>query len=81
MTALAGPLTAPSGLMAADHIECQDNLDFMAGLESESMKLIVTSPPYNIGKAYEKRTSLDDYVDSLAPVVAQCVRLLPGTVK
>jgi len=76
MTELSGPLLAPSGLKAATHIECQDNLEFMGALPSGSMKLIVTSPPYNIGKAYEKRTSLEDYVDSLHEVIAECVRLL-----
>ena len=34
-------------------IECQDNLDFMRSLKKGSMDLIVTSPPYNIGKEYE----------------------------
>ena len=76
MTELSGPLLAPSGLKAATYIECQDNLEFMGALPSGSMKLIVTSPPYNIGKAYEKRTSLEDYIDSLREVIAECVRLL-----
>lgn len=58
---------------------CQDNLAFMRPLRSESMKLIVTSPPYNIGKRYEKRTPLEAYVQDQAQVIAECVRLLhPG---
>ena len=28
------------------------------------MQLIVTSPPYNIGKVYEKRSSLDAYTNA-----------------
>jgi adenine-specific DNA-methyltransferase len=40
------------------------------------MHLIATSPPYNIGKAYEKRTSLDIYVESQAATIAEAVRLL-----
>jgi adenine-specific DNA-methyltransferase len=43
-------------------IECADNIDFMRSLKKESMNLIVTSPPYNIGKEYEHRTSLDVYI-------------------
>lgn len=54
----------------------EDNLAFMRPLASESLKLIVTSPPYNIGKSYEKRTSLERYVQSQAQVIAECVRLL-----
>ena len=55
---------------------CQDNLAFMDTLESESMKLIVTSPPYNLGKTYERRSPLDDYLDGQARVISECVRLL-----
>jgi adenine-specific DNA-methyltransferase len=40
------------------------------------MHLIATSPPYNIGKAYEKKTSLDVYVESQAATIAEAVRLL-----
>lgn len=57
-------------------IECQDNLDFMRSLKKGSMDLIVTSPPYNIGKEYEKRTSLDLYIESQAATIAEAVRLL-----
>jgi adenine-specific DNA-methyltransferase len=58
---------------------CQDNRLFMKTLRSESMQLIVTSPPYNIGKAYERRSSLDTYLESQAAVIAECVRLLSPT--
>jgi adenine-specific DNA-methyltransferase len=40
------------------------------------MKLIVTSPPYNIGKAYEKRDELDRYLEQQDRVISECVRLL-----
>jgi adenine-specific DNA-methyltransferase len=60
-------------------IECQDNLDYMRSLEDGSMQLIVTSPPYNIGKEYEKRSEQEDYVKSQAATIAEAVRLLkPG---
>ena len=57
-------------------VECRDNLAFMRPLPSESMQLIVTSPPYNIGKSYESRQSLSDYVQTQAQVISECVRLL-----
>jgi len=57
-------------------LACQDNLAFMHSLPDESMKLIVTSPPYNIGKSYERRAALYQYVQEQAAVIAQCVRLL-----
>jgi len=58
-------------------IECTDNLDFMRRLSKDSMHLIVTSPPYNIGKAYERRrTSLDVYIEEQAATIAEAVRVL-----
>ncbi|HEY0281411.1 MAG TPA: site-specific DNA-methyltransferase [Rhizomicrobium sp.] len=40
------------------------------------MQLIVTSPPYNIGKSYEARSSLDSYIQAQTQVISECVRLL-----
>lgn len=57
-------------------LSCCDNLDFMRPLTGGSMKLIVTSPPYNIGKAYERRTPLHAYVENQKRTIAECVRLL-----
>ena len=58
------------------YIDCTDNLTFVKELQDESMKLIVTSPPYNLGKDYENRTSLEDYTKRQAQVISECVRLL-----
>lgn len=60
----------------AAKIACADNLAFMRELKDGSMRLVVTSPPYNIGKAYESRESLDRYVASQREVIDECVRLL-----
>jgi len=40
------------------------------------LQLIVTSPPYNIGKEYEKRLNLELYVDQQADVIKECFRCL-----
>lgn len=45
---------------------CQDNLSFMRPLADGMMQLIVTSPPYNIGKSYERRSPLDAYIQAQA---------------
>lgn len=57
-------------------IECRDNLPFMRALPDAGMKLIVTSPPYNLGKEYEKRRSRDDYLEQQTAVIKEAVRLL-----
>lgn len=58
------------------HIKCEDNLSFMRPLTDGMMQLIVTSPPYNIGKRYERRSPLDAYIQAQAQVISECVRLL-----
>lgn len=65
-------------LQADCHVsmECADNLKFMRTLSDESIKLIVTSPPYNIGKSYEKKSSLESYVKNQAQVISECIRVL-----
>ena len=55
---------------------CQDNLDFMRPLAAGSMQLVVTSPPYNIGKTYERRRALEIYIEQQTRVIAECVRIL-----
>ena len=57
-------------------MQCMDNLEFMRPLPDNSIKLIVTSPPYNIGKSYERRSPLDEYIHQQAQVISECVRLL-----
>lgn len=57
-------------------IECMGNIEYMRSLPKESMHLIVTSPPYNIGKSYERRTTLDVYIEEQSAAIAEAVRLL-----
>lgn len=71
-SAMRKPISADDNAVMA----CADNLDFMRPLSSGSIQLIVTSPPYNIGKAYESRSSLDRYLEAQRQVIAECVRLL-----
>jgi len=57
-------------------VKTSDNLKFMRQLPDESMQLVVTSPPYNIGKEYEKRTSLEVYVEKQVACISEAIRLL-----
>lgn len=57
-------------------IACEDNLKFMRRFPNESMNLIVTSPPYNLGKEYEEKRSQDRYVEEQFACIAEAVRLL-----
>lgn len=53
-----------------------DSAETLKAVPAETAKLIITSPPYNIGKAYETATHLSDYLGALAPVVDQLIRVL-----
>ena len=57
-------------------VVCQDNLVFMRTLPDVSMKLIIASPPYNMGKKYEERSSLGDYLEAQRASIKEAVRLL-----
>jgi DNA modification methylase len=43
--------------------------DFVKTIPDRSVKLIVTSPPYNIGKKYEKKSSLKNYYDRQEQII------------
>ena len=43
-------------------IKCADVLDGLSCLDDESVDLVITSPPYNIGKEYEKNLPLEEYL-------------------
>lgn len=53
-----------------------DCLELLHSIPDESMQLIVTSPPYNIGKEYEKKLKLKFYLNQQAEVIRECVRAL-----
>jgi adenine-specific DNA-methyltransferase len=53
-----------------------DCLNSLRKLPDGFAQLIITSPPYNIGKVYEKATSLEEYLRVLDPVIDELVRVL-----
>lgn len=50
--------------------------DFVKTLPDQSVKLIVTSPPYNLGKEYETRIELSKYIDNQRGLINQFDRVL-----
>jgi len=53
-----------------------DCFDLIKQIPDEIFKLVVTSPPYNIGKEYEKRKSLSVYLDFQRKIIRESVRTL-----
>jgi adenine-specific DNA-methyltransferase len=82
--------TAPTQLAVLPSLEITDNyspntpvtlyhgdrLDLLRGIGNDEAKLVVTSPPYNIGKPYEKRKALDTYLGEQEETIRECVRIL-----
>ncbi len=53
-----------------------DTLETLRQMPGETVKLIVTSPPYNIGKEYETQVELEHYLDWLRPIISELHRVL-----
>ncbi len=49
---------------------------FLATIPDKTVTLVVTSPPYNIGKAYEERVVLDEYLANQSRLISQLHRVL-----
>ena len=56
-----------------------DCANLLCQIPSASIDLIVTSPPYNIGKEYEKTTSLSSYLKQQEPIISELYRVLADT--
>jgi DNA modification methylase len=53
-----------------------DSIDILAKCPDGFATLIITSPPYNIGKEYETQTKLEHYLNELQPILKELVRVL-----
>jgi DNA modification methylase len=53
-----------------------DCLSVLENVEDEKFDLIITSPPYNIGKSYEVQTSIEKYLETQEQIICELVRVL-----
>jgi len=68
----------------ADHFDPEADIilyhgdvnDFVATIPDGSVTLVITSPPYNLGKEYEDRVSIGKYLDAQTRVIAELYRVL-----
>ncbi|MEM8532217.1 MAG: site-specific DNA-methyltransferase [Chloroflexota bacterium] len=56
-----------------------DCITSLKKIPDASSDLIVSSPPYNIGKAYEAKRGLQIYLDEQTHVLRECARILKAT--
>ena len=52
-----------------------DTLDLLKQIPDKTAGLVVTSPPYNIGKPYEKRLNLQEYIEQQEKVIKESIRI------
>lgn len=70
------PQTPPEEIL--DTLICASS-ESMAEIPDDCIALMVTSPPYNVGKDYDDDLSLDEYLDLLGTVLEETTRVLePG---
>ena len=62
-----------------DNIYLGDCIDLLKSIPSSSVDLVVSSPPYNIGKEYETKRDLENYLDDQRAVLSECHRVLKST--
>ncbi len=68
----------PVPLKCLDHIFCC-SAECMSELPDSSIHLMVTSPPYNVGKEYDEDLTMQEHLEWLERVWAEVFRLLvPG---
>jgi len=53
-----------------------DCLSLLPQIPDGFVRLVVTSPPYNLGKPYEMRLDMDEYLAQQRQVIEECVRVL-----
>lgn len=53
-----------------------DTSDFIDTIPDNAVKLIITSPPYNLGKEYEDRVSIEKYLSAQEETIAKLYRIL-----
>ncbi len=63
----------PSAEAVLSHGDCLPTLRKLPG---EFFKLIITSPPYNLGKEYEEKLPFDEYLTRMEPIIDECARVL-----
>ncbi len=54
---------------------CGDSLRLLSKIPDKSAQLVVTSPPYNLGKKYEQKRTKEEYLHFQRSVIAEAVRI------
>jgi len=53
-----------------------DTYEFLKEIPDETIKLVISSPPYNVGKIYEEKVDIKAYLKNQTRVISELVRVL-----
>lgn len=70
---IESPVFAPGFDVILSH---NDSLAFLKTIPDESCRLVVSSPPYNMGKVYETKVTPEEYYEGQRLVLTECIRVL-----
>ncbi|ODU11080.1 MAG: modification methylase [Rubrivivax sp. SCN 71-131] len=71
--------TLTPGFDMLDRIHLGDCMEALRMMPDASVDLVVSSPPYNIGKEYETKRELEHYLGEQRQVLKECYRVLKPT--
>src|SRR6056297_1136429 len=54
----------------------KDTYETLKTIEDNKFDLVITSPPYNIGKEYETKESIEEYLETQKKVIKELVRVV-----
>lgn len=57
-------------------VVCGESKSILKNIEDEKFDLIITSPPYNIGKSYEVKQTIEQYLGTQKEIISELVRVL-----
>jgi DNA modification methylase len=55
---------------------CGESKQTLQRFENGKFDLIITSPPYNVGKSYEVRQSIEAYLNTQKDIIVELIRVL-----
>ncbi len=57
-------------------LHCGDSFEFLKTIPDNTISLVISSPPYNIGKEYEKKTAIEEYLLRQKLLITEIYRIL-----
>ena len=73
---LANEQILPTAILNKIHCATSEN---MSEIPNESIHLMITSPPYNVGKEYDKDLSTEEYTSLIQKVLFEMLGCFPQT--